>query len=183
VFRRRRFLAGKPGTPTQPQLKTLATAQQLLSENKPVEAAALFAQLAQRAEKNGRLKRAANLHAQAAHAYAAGSQEQAALAQGRRALNLFIQLGMNERSAIFLANLRRKLRAHGLQVAADALDGEFGEKVPALGGQASQAVNSQHGSLPSNCPQCGGPLRSDEVDWIDAHSAECPFCGSVITTV
>lgn len=34
--------------------------------------------------------------------------------------------------------------------------------------------------LPAVCPSCGGTLRSDEVDWIDDNSAECPWCGSSI---
>ncbi len=164
----------------QNALDTLAAAHQLLLENKPVEAAALFAQLAQRAEKNDHLRRAANLHAQAAHAYVNGKQEQAALAQGRRALTLFAQLGMSERTTNFHANLTRRMRAKGMQVSADTLDGEFGGQVSALEGQTPQASANPRGRLPSNCPQCGGPLRGDEVDWIDARSAECPFCGSVI---
>ncbi len=32
--------------------------------------------------------------------------------------------------------------------------------------------------LPTNCPQCGGPIRSHEVKWTGPQSAACPFCGS-----
>ncbi len=32
--------------------------------------------------------------------------------------------------------------------------------------------------LPTNCPQCGGPIRSYEVKWTGLQSAACPFCGS-----
>ena len=35
-------------------------------------------------------------------------------------------------------------------------------------------------SLPAACPQCGGGLRSDQAQWIDADSATCPWCGSVV---
>ena len=34
--------------------------------------------------------------------------------------------------------------------------------------------------LPTNCPGCGGPLHSDEVDWTDEITAECPYCGSAV---
>jgi hypothetical protein len=34
--------------------------------------------------------------------------------------------------------------------------------------------------LPTTCPGCGGPLRSDEVEWVDAATAECPFCGGAV---
>ena len=32
--------------------------------------------------------------------------------------------------------------------------------------------------LPIHCPSCGGPIRADEVEWLDASTAECPYCGS-----
>ena len=32
--------------------------------------------------------------------------------------------------------------------------------------------------LPATCPQCGGPIRSDEVKWTGKQSAVCPYCGS-----
>src|SRR5262245_51529947 len=32
--------------------------------------------------------------------------------------------------------------------------------------------------LPGTCPQCGGPIRSDEVKWTRKQSAACPYCGS-----
>ena len=34
--------------------------------------------------------------------------------------------------------------------------------------------------LPTACPGCGGPIRSDEVEWVDEATAECPFCGSAV---
>jgi hypothetical protein len=34
--------------------------------------------------------------------------------------------------------------------------------------------------LPTNCSGCGGPIRSDEVDWVDEVTAECPYCGSAV---
>ena len=34
--------------------------------------------------------------------------------------------------------------------------------------------------LPTTCPGCGGPLRSDEVDWADEATAECPYCGGSV---
>ena len=34
--------------------------------------------------------------------------------------------------------------------------------------------------LPTNCPGCGGPLRSGEFEWTDDITAECPFCGTPV---
>jgi hypothetical protein len=35
--------------------------------------------------------------------------------------------------------------------------------------------------LPGVCPRCGGPIRETEVKWIGTRSAECPFCGTLLT--
>ena len=35
-------------------------------------------------------------------------------------------------------------------------------------------------ALPTHCPSCGAPVRSDEVEWIDQATAECNFCGSPV---
>ena len=32
--------------------------------------------------------------------------------------------------------------------------------------------------LPSECPKCGGPTRSQEVTWTGVQSADCPYCGA-----
>ncbi len=32
--------------------------------------------------------------------------------------------------------------------------------------------------LPTNCPNCGGPIRAHEVKWIGQQAAACPYCGS-----
>ena len=77
-------------------------------------------------------RRAANLHAQAAHAYADGKDEQDVLAQARRALSLFIQYQMVQRTPVFYANITRKLTNHGMKNSAEALAKEFGPLVGAM---------------------------------------------------
>ena len=32
--------------------------------------------------------------------------------------------------------------------------------------------------LPTNCPRCGAPIRSNEIKWTSALSATCAYCGS-----
>lgn len=34
--------------------------------------------------------------------------------------------------------------------------------------------------LPTTCPGCGGPLRADDMEWIDDATAECNWCGSAV---
>ena len=37
-----------------------------------------------------------------------------------------------------------------------------------------------HPVLPARCGQCGALIRTDEIEWIDAQTAECAYCGSPI---
>ncbi|MGB8645480.1 MAG: hypothetical protein WCF84_09600 [Anaerolineae bacterium] len=160
-------------------MQQLYRANQLLMNGQAAEAAALFAQLAVELERLGHPRRAANLHVQAARAYAEARIEKNATEEGRTALNQFLQLGMAQRAARFYQNVRRRMQELGMKGAADALQKEFEGKVPKV--EAGDAPAAK-GRLPAKCSQCGAPVRSDEVDWIDAHSAECVYCGSVVQT-
>jgi hypothetical protein len=35
-------------------------------------------------------------------------------------------------------------------------------------------------ALPLKCPSCGGPLRPEEVEWLDHVTAACPYCGGSV---
>jgi len=35
--------------------------------------------------------------------------------------------------------------------------------------------------LPSNCGQCGAPVRSRDVKWLTSKSAACAYCGSALS--
>lgn len=36
--------------------------------------------------------------------------------------------------------------------------------------------------LPATCPNCGGPVRSNDLKWTSSHSVACSYCGSNIET-
>jgi hypothetical protein len=153
-------------------------ANQLVASGQPILAAPIFAQLANNMETNNHPRRAANLHAQAAHAYADGRDEQDALAQARRALSLFVQYQMIQRTPVFYANITRKFTNKGMKNSAEVLAKEFGLVV---GGMPVPApVAAPHGSLPTSCPKCGAPLHASDATWIDANTAECAYCGTSI---
>ena len=162
-------------------LQAVMRANNLLAQGKPNDAAQIFERLAQEAEQRGHPKFAANAHAQAAHAYVQAKNETTALTHARTALTQFVQLNMVQRAPTFYNNITQKLRANGMANAADTLQREFGDKIKTLAAQGVGAA-APHGRLPSKCPHCAGPARSDEVEWIDAQSAECIYCGGVIQT-
>ncbi|MCB0118389.1 MAG: hypothetical protein KDD72_05130 [Anaerolineales bacterium] len=37
------------------------------------------------------------------------------------------------------------------------------------------------GNLPATCPNCGGPVRPNDVQWTGPNSAACSYCGSNLT--
>jgi hypothetical protein len=165
------------------QLETAMKANRLLSSGHAGDAAPLFATLAQEMENSRHPRRAANLHAQAAHAYADSQNEQFALAQARGALTLFIQYQMVERTPRFYANITRKMSQNGMSSAAEALQKEFGGMVGPIPTRPIAAQAGRRGNLPPACTQCGAPLRSDEIDWVDDQTVECGYCGALIKTI
>lgn len=175
MFRRMQNAAGAGEALGPAQLQWLNQANQLMAAGQPGQAAPIFARLAGAMESEAHPRRAANLHAQAAHAYADSGAEQSALVQARFALNLFLQYQMVKRIPVFYANITRKLNNHGMQAAADALTQEFGTKVGTYPTVA--APTTKHGILPTNCPKCGAPLHRDEANWIDDITVECIYCG------
>ena len=182
MFRRIR----NPGVNADPlgpaQLQLLNQANQFLVGGQPAQAAPLFARLAGAMETSNHPRRAANLHAQAAHAYADSHAEQSALAHARSALNLFIQYQMVRRTPVFYTNITHKLTARGMKASADALVQEYGARVGAIPA-AVPTSGPAHGSLPTNCPKCGAPIHSSEANWVDAITAECDYCGAAIRAV
>jgi hypothetical protein len=161
------------------QLQMLNQANQLVASGQSAQAAPLFAQLAGAMETSNHPRRAANLHAKAAHAYADGKDEKDALAHARAALGLFIKYQMVQRTPMFYANITRKLANRGMKSSADVLVKEFGSMVGAIPASAP-SDQPRHGSLPTNCPKCGAALHGDEANWVDANTAECDYCGASI---
>jgi hypothetical protein len=157
--------------------RRLEEANQLLEDNKPAQAAPIFAKLAEVLTSAKQPKRAASLHAQAALAFAK-SRNESALTQARTALTLMLQYKLDGQASAFYNELTRELTKRGLKVAAETLTSEFGDKVPQPIPFDSRAA--QLARLPSNCPHCGAPLRSSDVHWVDALTMECGFCGTPI---
>ncbi|MFT3894842.1 MAG: hypothetical protein QM730_24700 [Anaerolineales bacterium] len=177
-------MAYDPSDPTakesalQPsEQRRLEEANAFMENNKPAQAAPIFAKLAEVLRSSGQPKRAANLHAQAALAFAR-SRNESALMQARAALTLLLQYKLDQQASAFYSELSRELNKRGMMSAAEALTKEFGDKVPQPIPLNSRAA--QWNRLPSNCPNCGAALRQSDVRWTDANTIECGFCGTPI---
>jgi hypothetical protein len=185
-----------PAAPEQPlgaeQLALLQQANQLMTNGNAGQAAPLFAQLAAQMEASNHPRRAANLHARAAHAFADSQAGQMALGQARSALNLFISNGMGLRAPTFFSNITRKMGNHGMANAASTLQQEYAGRLRGGGGGLRRRQGGQgraaaaapaapvHGTLPTSCPKCGAPVHGGGANWVDNNTAECDYCGALL---
>lgn len=154
----------------------VSRANQLLQLGQFAPAAEAFMHLSRQMERTGKPRQAANLHAQAALAWARAGIEERATNQANIAFAQFTLLGMQRRIVEFKAELDQALHS---QKPANT-EAVAAAEVPVNPTMEAAAANPQHGKLPVICTQCGAPVRSDEVEWVDDVSAECGFCGAIL---
>lgn len=179
MFRARRFGRGVAG----PRVRH---AVRLLADGRYAEAGTLFGELADRALDRGQPLRSAHLAEQAGRAFLqAGDGERASL-RVRQAIRQFVIARRPARAVRALQHAAAALRSRGFDAQASALEQEAQARLAEAGlslASVPPETEPPHGFLPPTCPQCGGPLRADEVEWADAASAECPYCGSAVRTL
>jgi hypothetical protein len=179
MFRRsfRRSVRGALAGQIPPALRN---ANALMAAGQSAPAAEIFEQFAGAAlARNG--PRAPWFFLQAGRARILAGQVPAGMAHFQQGLALFAARGQGQRLQQAGMRIVAELNEQGLSVEArqiedylqKALPGGF-VAAPASGVQKSASL------LPTHCPGCGGPLRSDEVEWADAMTAECPYCGSAV---
>ena len=101
----------------------------------------------------------------------------------RRALDVTLNAGNPMKAARAMPVVIAFLRGHGFNAQAGVLEKEATQRLAAVGMTLHAMPGLGSRSLPPTCPQCAGPLRSDNAEWIDATSVECPWCGSTVKTV
>lgn len=172
MFRRvGRFLRGTSPAPA------LQHAQRLMDEGDFGEAALAFYELARKAEERFP-ERAPFLYIEAGRAAILGSDHKKGVVHFRSALTL---LGTQQRYHRLLKVGRRivdELRERGLNAEADEVEVVLrnNDQPPVM----KEAPISKRASLPTHCPSCGAGVRPDEVEWLDASTAECDYCGSPV---
>ncbi len=118
---------------------------------------------------------------QAAQARILAGQVPAGMAHLRQGLSLLAGRGQFD----MLANAGRRfvaeLKGRGRPDEAREIEAYLKSTLPAgFAGLPATEVEKRRPVLPTNCPGCGGPIRSDEVEWVDDVTAECPYCGSSV---
>jgi hypothetical protein len=176
-----RQMAGSPAIDAA--RNELIRANHLLDAGHPAEAAAIFANISSLAEQHNFPGRAAQLAARAAHAFLQAQDAQHGVASARRAMRLSITVGDWPRAVKLGQRTLAELEAHGFKDEANALRQEIEQHLTQHGLSLTQATPLEAAlklHLPAQCPSCLGPVRSDEVDWIDDTSATCSYCGSTL---
>ncbi len=199
-FRRRPLLRRRPPPPPPPPSappprpllpprvrQALARANSLMADGQFAEAADIFGQLADKAKELGRPIRAADLTIQAARAHLAAGNADAAVERAKQALLIFIRSGRVNRVPHLLARMTEALRNKGYHTEADELEhtvedglSEMGLSLEGVAQRVAAEKVERRGTLPAQCAGCGAPLVPDEVEWHDAHTAECPYCGTIV---
>ena len=87
-----------------------------------------------------------------------------------------------------LARICEALRNKGYDAEADQLEQEATRAVEEMGLSLEEAklqapgAPRRRGTLPAQCGGCGAPLTPDGVEWHDAQTAECTYCGTIAKT-
>ena len=174
--------------PLRPQPHAaLREAQRLKEAGEYKEAARIFERLAKGAEERG-IERAPFLYLQAAHCCLLSRQTERGVGLTSHGLRL---LAREQRwTALYRAGTRaiEVLREHNQKEIAAKIQIWLNEQLADHPEARSTPVrtptaqsNTSAVSLPEKCPYCGASLRSDQVLWIDDHSAECVYCGSSVS--
>lgn len=186
-FRRRPLSDALPGRPLASKLRgILVRANQLMAEGRFTEAAAIYERLCAEGKERGFVARAADFALQAARAYFAAGDIDAALVKAKEGLRLLARGGRPDRIPRVLSKIVAKLREKGYNTQADGLEreaerilGEVGLSLEEAEQQAPQ-MPEKRGTLPAKCGGCAAPVVPDEVEWHDAQTAECLYCGTIL---
>ncbi|MFL7790866.1 MAG: hypothetical protein AB8I69_01905 [Anaerolineae bacterium] len=187
-FRRLPPRPGVPlGGPLAPKLRAILTrANQLMAEGQFTEAAAIYERLCAEGKERGFVARAADFALLAARAYFAAGDIDAALANAKQGVQLLAQGGRPDRIPRVLSKIVAKLREKGYNIQADELEQEAERILSEVGLSLAEAAQQapqmpeRRGTLPAKCDGCGAPVVPDEVEWHDAQTAECLYCGTVL---
>ena len=155
----------------------LRRANALMKEEAYADAAPIFEDLARRAAAR-RDPRAPNLFLRAGKAYFLAQNAESGMRNLRRGLGIFAR--RQRWKLLHQAGERavKELTEAGYESEAQEIRAYLEETLPERPAPARR--REAHPALPTHCPECGAPIRSDEVEWLDSQTAECPYCGSPI---
>lgn len=183
MFRRRGFVRPLGRNPILDIPPALLRANELMSIGNFPAAALAFEELAQAAvAHNG--PRAPMLLLQAGRMRILAGQVPAGMIHLQQGLALLAARNQWKQLQNSANRVMEELKENGLGDQAGQIEQILETKLAlaSVPGMSSGPVKPKP-ILPTNCPGCGAPLRSDEVEWLDEATAGCPFCGSSVRAV
>jgi hypothetical protein len=105
-----------------------------------------------------------------------------ALKSAAKSLQTLRDLDLYHRAVGFYTTLTQAIEARRLVRALDALRAEFSHQAVILTREMRKYPLPLR-KLPTYCPGCELPMRTDAVDWITPARAECDYCGTVVDAV
>ena len=177
-FRRAAMRQAMRPAPAVPPL--LQKAHQLMAAGNYVAAAEAFEELARKGEAMKHAK-TGQMYLQAGRARLLAGQNDIGVEHLKRGLGYMAR--MNQHGQLFHAGNRAvaELNERGLTVEAQELTTWLKTVLPAAPGAMGAAVApAKKPVLPTHCPGCGGPIRADDVEWLDEVTAECNWCGAPV---
>lgn len=178
--------ATRAAVPLRPVPPALKKAHTMMGKSKYSDAGNIFEQFA-----NSMLasheKRAPQFYVQAGRARMMSGEVPAGIALLKVGLAALISSGNLTQVALIAQRIIAELTDNGMASEADQIQQMLNQVLPA---EAMPATSTREAGaetevvrlLPTNCPSCGGPLLPQEVEWMDAYTAECPYCGNGVRT-
>ena len=171
---RPRWFRGGPIRPlAAPVIRRLRRAHGLVTQGSYAEGASELELIAEEAAARG-IPRGAVLMVEAGLAWILAGELARGLPLAERGLGWMGEGDAGTRLAMLRDRVAATLRQAGHAAEAERIQQAF-----ASGGAAPSAPPAKR-DLPAVCPQCGGAVRPDEVEWVDETSAVCDYCGSVL---
>jgi hypothetical protein len=161
-------------------LRKIREANALLARGEYAKAAAIFEDLAKKAADRG-IERTPNLALQSARAWLESGETERGMQLIRMAIEYMHRTGQLRKLHNMSTRIVSELRSRELTKEAAEIEAEIRELMAGIDVSAFEPMQvGKSAQLPAQCPQCGGNVRRDEVEWIDATSAVCDYCGSVL---
>ncbi len=159
--------------------RALQRAHRSMENGNYANAAEIFERLARAAHDRGILRQAPRLYLQAGRANVLAGNTEKGSDLLRQGLNIFADSQRWGHLHKTGERVVEELEQWGHPEIAKEFEQWIKDTLPEMpeAYQPSEKAVSRP-QLPIHCPSCGGPIRADEVEWLDTSNAECPYCGS-----
>ncbi len=185
-LRRRLLMRPVRGAPLAERARrALMHGHQMMETGNYAEAAQVFEHLAKEAEARGMQQRAPQLYLRAARARLLNGQLEPSMQWLNKGLEMLAEAerwpAVYKAGSMAVDELKRQGHSKEAEQVQAWLDETLKDHPEAKTVPVGPGAAGHRPKLPAKCPFCGGSVRPDEVEWLDNSTAECAYCGSIVT--